>query len=559
MFNANKDAIGSFLGAPIGPEKKSVSSRETGGYQGRNPRSNDSRSSGPRKPFQSREGSSGGSRGSFRSRDDNRAGRSEGDSRSFGGGNSRPRRQGGGLRNVSKIHESKFINRIDIQKNADTKYVNNLRVSDLLIHDLIKQNLAGKGISDLTEIQDKTIPSILVGQDVVGVADTGTGKTFAFLVPLVDKIQKNNANKVIIITPTRELAMQINEELKFLVRGLSQFSVLCIGGVKSSFQEYNLRKRFNFVIGTPGRIKDLSDRGQLKLGQFNHLVLDEVDRMMEMGFIEDIKEIVGKLPDDRQTLFFTATMNSDIEKLMSKFLSIDHLKVYVKKQDTSANVDQDIIRVTAGEDKIDKLLDLIKSEDIKRAIIFTNTKRNVDHLSRILYDNGVPNVAIHGDKMQSRRTKNMDLFRSGQAGILIATDVAARGLDIPKVEHVINYDAPIVYNDYVHRIGRTGRANSVGKAFTFVEDKKIVAGNRSEFRKDRDLYPRSGGYNRSSSGPRTSNSNRDSRSGSNYGGARSDSSFSRPRSEGQQDNERSSASRPSRPPFKKSYKPRGSY
>lgn len=508
-MSKNQDLIGSFLGEPMNSDKfKNDSFRSKPRNNSRNTRSNSDRSErGSNKPFhkpfkkfEKRKGDSNRS-----DSNDNHSNARNQHNRGFSrpsenrrGDDGRSSRRSN-LRNVSKIPEDRFVNRIDIKKNEENKYVSNLRVGDLPVNETIKNNLTAKGISDLTEIQDKAIPPILVGQDVVGVADTGTGKTFAFLVPMVDKVAKNNSQKVLIITPTRELAVQINNELRSLTKGLNQFSVLCIGGVRSSFQEYNLRKRFNFVIGTPGRIKDLQERGHLKLGQFNNLVLDEVDRMMDMGFIDDIKAIISKLPDDRQTLFFTATMNQEIEKLMSKFLSIDHLKVYVKKQDTSANVDQDIIRIHAGDNKMDKLVELIESENIQKAIIFSNTKRNVDHLSKYLYEKGLNNVAIHGDKIQSRRNKAIEMFKTGKVKFLIATDVAARGLDIPKVECVINYDAPIVYDDYIHRIGRTGRANSVGKAYTFVEDSnrlKQKSGNSGNRRGGNNFRRREGSTRR---------------------------------------------------------------
>ena len=300
----------------------------------------------------------------------------------------------------------------------------------------------------------------------MGIANTGTGKTGAFLVPLIQKVLINHKEKVLIIVPTRELALQIDKEFKSFARGLNMFSVCCVGGAPIGKQISELRYYNHFIIGTPGRLKDLAQRGFISFPQFSAIVLDEADRMLDMGFIDDMKFIMSKMPEKRHTLFFSATMSREIEALIKNFLR-DPISISVKTGDTPKNVDQDIVRVSA-DNKIDILHNLLKNEEFSKVLIFGRTKHGVEKLSEILIARGFKAESIHGDKNHAKRQRALGLFIDNRIQILVATDVAARGLDIPNVSHVINYDIPAAYEDYVHRIGRTGRGNKKGKALTFI-------------------------------------------------------------------------------------------
>jgi ATP-dependent RNA helicase RhlE len=422
-------------------------------------------------------GSSSGSYGSIGSGSSSRGGFGGGRSGGFGGGSrssfggNRGGRGAGARRQGFAFSESMFVKKA--QPSAATiEYVADFKFQDLDVHEVLKKNIATKKFDTPTPIQNGSIPHIIKGMDVLGIAQTGTGKTAAFLIPLVNKVLLNRNSKILIITPTRELADQINEELYFLTRDLRLFSVQCIGGTSINNQLYNLRRGYNFVIGTPGRLKDLFDRRALDLSSFDTVVLDEVDRMLDMGFVNEIKHLISFLPEERQSLFFSATIDRKVEDIINVILKKDHVKVSVKTGETAENVEQDIVRIDRHDDKIPKLEELLSSEGFDKVLIFVNTKREVDHLDQHLYDKGYDVESIHGERKQNQRKNSITNFKSGKAKILIATDVAARGLDINNVTHVINYDIPMNYEDYIHRIGRTGRANKLGKALTFVENKK---------------------------------------------------------------------------------------
>lgn len=372
-----------------------------------------------------------------------------------------PRKQKG-------IDISKLINIDPVQNQPEEIFVSKHKFADFNISQQIKQNIINKGYTDPTPIQDGVIQEILDGHNVLGLANTGTGKTAAFAIPLLDIILKNKNRKVLIICPTRELALQINDEFREFGKGTGLYSVLCIGGANIRTQIHFLTKPHHFIIGTPGRIKDLLFRKSLRLDNADYLVLDEVDRMLDMGFIEDIEYIVGKMPVKKQTLFFSATISNDVKELINKFLG-EHKAISVKKQETTKSVSQDIIRVSSAVEKIEKLLEMLALEEFKKVLIFVKTKSRVDRLERDLVRRGIKVSSIHGDKPQSIRQKAIYCFKNNISKVLIATDIAARGLDIPEVTHVINFDMPATYEDYVHRIGRTGRANKKGKALTFVE------------------------------------------------------------------------------------------
>ena len=338
--------------------------------------------------------------------------------------------------------------------------------TDFQVEEKIQINIKNKGYSIPTPIQDKTIPLIIKGNDVVGVANTGTGKTAAFLIPLVNKVFKNKDEKVLIITPTRELAGQIQEELIVIARGLKIFSALCIGGVAMGRQIRQLRQAPQFVIGTPGRLKDLEQRRILDLRAFTTIVLDEVDRMLDMGFIHDVQHLISFLPDKRQSLFFSATIEGKVRGIMNRFLKNPTI-VSVKTGSITDNVDQEIVRI-AGRNKIEVLHDLLIKKGFDRVLVFGRTKWGMEKLSKALIDKGFKATAIHGNKTQNQRQRALREFKSGQVKVLLATDVAQRGLDIDNVTHVINFDLPETQEDYIHRIGRTGRADKKGFAITLM-------------------------------------------------------------------------------------------
>ncbi|MEI6843095.1 MAG: DEAD/DEAH box helicase [bacterium] len=376
---------------------------------------------------------------------------------------SRPVRRG----KSERIDVARFINKA-IALTPTTQFVPVNKFQDFAIDERIKNSITAKGYLLPTPIQDKAIPVVLAGSDIVGIANTGTGKTAAFLIPLIHKILQNRREQVMVIVPTRELAIQIESELQMFVQGMKIFSVCCVGGAPIGKQIRDLRYEYNFVIGTPGRIKDLIDRKLIKLAEFNTIVLDEADRMLDMGFVNDMRAIMSGMPASRQTLFFSATLSPDIEKLIGEFLR-QPVRISVKTQDTSKNVDQDIVRVSGGKVKIDVLHDLLSQKELSKVLIFGRTKHGVEKLSQNLTARGFKAESIHGDKNHSRRQQALRLFKDNRVQILVATDVAARGLDIADVSHVINYDLPATHDDYVHRIGRTGRAGKVGKALTFID------------------------------------------------------------------------------------------
>lgn len=346
-------------------------------------------------------------------------------------------------------------------------YVSKHRFEDFPIALEIKRNIVSKGYITPTPIQDQTIPLVCSGKDIIGIANTGTGKTAAFLIPLVNKVFKDRTQSVLIVAPTRELALQIHGQLLEFAEGLSMRSALCIGGTSMGRQRSDLSQNPHFVIGTPGRIRDLVGQHCLNLSRFGNVVLDEADRMVDIGFINDIKFFISLLPRKRQSLFFSATISGHVQEIIHPFVT-NPVTISVKDGNTPKNVKQDIIKVEGKEQKVDILHDLLIREDFRKVLIFGRTKRGVQKLTDELTSRGFKAGVIHGNKRQSHRQKTLDQFRRNQIHILLATDVASRGLDIDDVSHVINYDMPASYDDYVHRIGRTGRADKKGVALTFV-------------------------------------------------------------------------------------------
>lgn len=331
----------------------------------------------------------------------------------------------------------------------------------------LKANIQAKGFVKPTPIQDQVITHLIQGKDVVGMANTGTGKTVAFLLPLINKVFRQKTEKVLIVAPTRELAVQIEDEFRSLAKNMQLYSAVCIGGVPIGRQISQLRRNPHFVIGTPGRLKDLEQRRVLNFMNFRSIVLDEVDRMLDMGFLPDVKHIISRLPRERQSLFFSATVPDKMRSIMQDFLH-DPVTVSVKAGNTSANVDQDIVKVN-GRVKIEILHELLIQEGFNKVIIFGRTKWGIEKLHKNLEQRGFKVAAIHGDKKQNQRQRSLDMFKRNFVNILLATDIASRGLDIENVTHVINYELPESYEDYVHRIGRTGRVDKKGTALTFID------------------------------------------------------------------------------------------
>lgn len=360
-----------------------------------------------------------------------------------------------------------FINKAQAVEQEET-YTNTHTFADFRFDQQLQLNIEKRGYQLPSPIQDQAIKPALAGQDVLGIANTGTGKTAAFLLPLIQKMLNNRQQKLLIIAPTRELAVQIEEEFRAFTPQLSLYSVLCIGGASMNVQAKQLRRGYNAIIATPGRLKDFMQQRAIDLSRFQNVVLDEVDQMFDMGFVKDIQYILSQLPPVRQSLFFSATLSKEVDALVKEQLKNPAI-ISLKKRDTAATVDQDVVRITQNQNKLDVLHELLIQEGFDKVLIFGRTKHGVDKLSFQLLKRGFKADAIHGNKSQNARQHALRKLKQDQINILVATDVAARGLDIPDVTHVINYDLPETYEDYIHRIGRTGRANKSGKALTFIE------------------------------------------------------------------------------------------
>lgn len=367
--------------------------------------------------------------------------------------------------NKQFIHPSKFIQAAQVVEEKPYDAVHTF--ADFEIDPLIKTNVIQKGYITPSPIQDQAIPPALEGKDIIGIANTGTGKTAAFAIPVINKLLQDSGSRALIIAPTRELAQQIEDEFKSFAKSSGLFGAVLIGGSSMAAQLRDLRARPRVVIGTPGRIKDHVERGTLPLAAFNMIVLDEVDRMVDMGFIKDIRFLLDGLASPRQSLFFSATMDPNIENLVHSFLK-DPITISVKNGSTSKNVEQDVVEYQHTTEKIHKLHDILIDETVAKTLVFDDTQRSVERLSKELQARGFKADAIHGGKSQGQRQRALNRFRDNDINILVATDVAARGIDVVDITHVINYSTPNTYDDYTHRIGRAGRAGRKGYALTFV-------------------------------------------------------------------------------------------
>jgi superfamily II DNA/RNA helicase len=361
---------------------------------------------------------------------------------------------------------SRFINLNPVKPVAEAPYQAKHTFNDFGLNTELASAIAEMGLVTPSPIQDQVIPLILKGHDVVGLAQTGTGKTAAFLVPVINMTLQNRGRQTLILTPTRELAIQVEQELRKLTPKMHIYSTVCVGGMNIRPQIMGLRKKNHFIIGTPGRVQDLIDRKHIKPGAITTVIFDEADRMLDMGFIHDMRQILKDIPDERETLFFSATMSKSVEGLVTDFLK-DPVTISVRKTDITNSITQDVIRYE-HHNKFDTLVSLLKKEEFSRVIIFGAMKHSVEKLSQELVNAGIKSDAIHGNKSHQQRQRALKNFKDSRVQVLVATDVAARGIHVDNVSHVINYDLPSTYEDYVHRIGRTGRSDKRGSALTFV-------------------------------------------------------------------------------------------
>ena len=356
-----------------------------------------------------------------------------------------------------------------------------MNFSDLGLCDELSKAVADLGYVEPTPIQQKSIPVVLMGRDILGSAQTGTGKTASFTLPMIEILASGRAKarlpRSLILAPTRELAAQVAESFEKFSTYHKLTMALLIGGVSFADQNAALDKGVDVLIATPGRLLDHFERGKVMLNDVKILVIDEADRMLDMGFIPDVERIVGLLPPIRQTLFFSATLSDDIHKISEKFVRNPKIIEVAPPASTADTVAQHLTW-TDIKGKRDALRRLLNNEDVKNAVIFCNRKRDIGILVRSLTRHGFDAVALHGDMTQSARLEALQKFKDGEVPLLIASDVAARGLDIAGLSHVFNFDVPSNAEDYVHRIGRTGRAGKSGRAFTIAagaDDKKYVA------------------------------------------------------------------------------------
>lgn len=372
---------------------------------------------------------------------------------------------------TKSIPSHKFVNKA-IEIADEIPYVPTHTFNDFALNARLKSTLQHHGFTTPSPIQDQCIPAALEGRDVIGLANTGTGKTAAFLLPIIERMSADHKiMTALVLAPTRELAQQIDVEFRRFAAGQKLYSSLIVGGANIGRQIQQIQRGPHIVIGTPGRIRDLINRRVLRLQTTDVFVLDEADRMCDMGFVNDIKAIESELSRSRQTLCFSATMTNDVKTIVEEFMK-DPITVSVVKNQTNDHIEQDVIHAHDRTQKIELIADLLRKEAFEKVIVFGETKYGVQRLADTLTKMELPAVAIHGNKSQSQRERALRSFKNGEVTIMVATDVAARGLDIPNVSHVINFDPPKVYEDYVHRIGRTGRAGKSGKALTFVPHPK---------------------------------------------------------------------------------------
>ncbi|MCB8964909.1 MAG: DEAD/DEAH box helicase [Bacteroidales bacterium] len=380
---------------------------------------------------------------------------------------SRFKSSGNGQSKNSSIDPKLFVKKAvaqEVIKHTPTQLIEELPVNPKIVSNLLK-----KGFKNPTEIQEKTLDAILEGRNLLGLAQTGTGKTAAFLVPIIHNLINQKPNfQVLIVSPTRELALQIDEEFKSISKDLNLFCTSLIGGTNVGRDINNLRRPSHLIIGTPGRISDMVRQRALNLKNFSVLVLDEFDRLLDMGFSRDIQFFVDGMSNRKQTVLFSATEEKSQKAIIDRILE-NPVEIRVRTGNVSADsIEQDVVVVKNGENKMNVLINMVRDESFEKVLVFAETKRWVSRICRDLRVAGIMADEIHGNKSQNYRINALNSFKNKKIQVLVATDVAARGLDISNVSHVINYQQPKNIDSYIHRIGRTGRAGESGKAFTFI-------------------------------------------------------------------------------------------
>ncbi len=352
-----------------------------------------------------------------------------------------------------------------------------LNFTDLKLLEPISKALQEEGYETPTPIQQQSIPEILKGKDLLGTAQTGTGKTAAFAIPILQNLHqqniKNNQIKALILTPTRELAIQIEESFNAYGRHLPLRTLVIFGGVKQGAQEAKLRKGVDILVATPGRLLDFISQGIISLKNLQIFVLDEADRMLDMGFVHDVKRVVKLLPQKRQTLFFSATFPNEIKNLADSMLT-NPVKVSVTPVSSTAETIHQSVYFVDKDDKLNLLTHILQNDISESVLVFARTKHGADKIARKLQKDKISAEAIHGNKSQNARQNALSNFKSGKTRVLVATDIAARGIDIDELKHVINFELSDVSETYVHRIGRTGRAGNEGRSISFVDGLDLI-------------------------------------------------------------------------------------
>lgn len=348
------------------------------------------------------------------------------------------------------------------------EYISKTKYDDWNLSPKLKINIRNAGWTRPTQIQEEAFSSIVDLRDVMGIATTGTGKTGAFLIPIIDALLKDEPFQTLCLAPTRELALQIEDEFKILSKGTTFSSVCLIGGRNINTDIQRLKRDYDLVVATPGRLKDLHQQRKIDLKQASVLILDEFDRMLDMGFQKDVMFLADQMGERDQTLLFSATLDKTQKKLIDHFLTnpVTHA---VSSGEASAEHINQTVRYVSGDERFDALVDMMQEPDFKRVLVFAETKHRVKKITKKLIQAGIKADEIHGNKSQNYRQKALNAFKSGKIKVLCATDVAARGLDIDDITHVINFEAPTDYDVYIHRVGRTGRAGKTGEAITFVD------------------------------------------------------------------------------------------
>lgn len=370
--------------------------------------------------------------------------------------------------NQSSLNPSDLNNQA--QAREERVFEAQMDFADSALHPKLKELLALKGYRKPTEIQEKSLEPLLAGRDLLGIAKTGSGKTAAFLLPILQQ-QIAGKHQALILAPTRELAVQIEEEYRSLNKGLNLYSEVYIGGTNMNKDLQKASRPTDLIVATPGRLLDLYQRRAINFKQVKVLVIDEFDRLLDMGFERDLNKIIEALPIHRQNLLFSATLDKSQEQKIAEILN-NPVRLQISSGELSNDhVQQELIHLAPGDVKIEVLMEMLRKPEFDKVIVFAETKRWVSKINRKLRQAGFKTDEIHGDKSQNYRQKALNSFKAGKLQSLIATDVAARGIDVEDVSHVINYQIPKTMDSYIHRVGRTGRAGKTGKAYTFVEPK----------------------------------------------------------------------------------------